>query len=100
MLVLFILVAYVIVKYLFWQNEESAQAARSQIEFVEAVVEIPQKIVGWVVGKNGKTIKEIQEKAEVLRINVGIRTVTKVFKIFLRETRESSNINIFVSKQK
>ena len=51
------------------KTEAAAQAARTKLEVVEELIEIPASIIGWVVGKAGKNINEIAKKSEVLRIN-------------------------------
>jgi hypothetical protein len=53
------------------QSEEAAEAARAAIEYVELVIEVPQSKVGWIVGAKGANIRDIQEKSEVLSLNVG-----------------------------
>ena len=53
------------------QSEEAAEAARAAIEYVELVIEVPQNKVGWIVGAKGANIRDIQEKSEVLSLNVG-----------------------------
>lgn len=53
------------------QTEEAAQAARTELEFVEHVQTVPQKMVGWIVGSGGQSIREIEEKSGVLALNIG-----------------------------
>jgi hypothetical protein len=53
------------------QNEEAANSARNMLEYVESVTTVPQKLVGWIVGQGGANIREIEQKAELLSLNVG-----------------------------
>lgn len=61
------------------QSEEAAEAARAAIEYVELVIEVPQSKVGWIVGAKGANIRDIQEKSEVLSLNVGTQHTPTLF---------------------
>ncbi len=54
------------------KSEAIAQAVRAQLEYVEESIAFPQKLVGWIVGKQGATIRDIQQKSECFRILVGM----------------------------
>ena len=64
------------------QNEEAANSARNMLEYVESVTTVPQKLVGWIVGQGGANIREIEQKAELLSLNVGTVLVIPVLSLF------------------
>ncbi len=53
------------------QNEAFAQAAKAKLEFVQEFVPFPASMTGWILGKNWESIRDIQEKSEVFKINLG-----------------------------
>jgi polyribonucleotide nucleotidyltransferase len=56
------------------KSKEQAEAARAQLEYVEKTMEIPLRLLGYILGLRGKNIRDIQSKSEVFRISVGLST--------------------------
>lgn len=51
-------------------TQESVDAAREALEFVEDRVSVQPEQVGWLIGRSGRNFKELQEKTKVTRLNV------------------------------
>jgi hypothetical protein len=52
------------------KNNDAAAQARGLLEFMNKSVPVPSAMVGKIIGKQGKTIQEIVDKAGVVRVKI------------------------------
>jgi fragile X mental retardation protein len=55
----------------FADNYDAAESARALLEYLTESVKVPTDMVGKIIGKNGKTIQDIVDKAGVIRVTIG-----------------------------
>lgn len=55
---------------IFGSTQESIEAAREMLEFVTQRVSIKSEQMGWLIGRNGRNFRELQEKTKVTRLNI------------------------------
>jgi len=51
-------------------TQESIEAAREMLEFVTQRVSVKPEQIGWLIGRNGRNFRELQEKTKVTRLNI------------------------------
>ena len=51
-------------------TQEALDAARDMLEFVAERIPVEPKQVGWLIGRDGRNFKELQEKTKVVRLSV------------------------------
>jgi hypothetical protein len=62
-------------------DPEAVAEARRQLEYTIEEVDIPDRQVGWLVGKDGQRIADLQRKSGVIRIDVERGNPTAVLTI-------------------
>jgi predicted RNA-binding protein YlqC (UPF0109 family) len=55
---------------IFGPTQESIEAARERLEFVTHRVSVQPEQMGWLIGRNGRNFRELQEKTKVTRLNI------------------------------
>jgi predicted RNA-binding protein YlqC (UPF0109 family) len=55
---------------IFGPTQESVEAAREMLEFVTQRVSVRSEQMGWLIGRNGRNFRELQDKTKVTRLNI------------------------------
>jgi len=59
-------------------TQEAVDAARERLEFVTESVPVKSKQIGWLIGKGGSNVRELQESTKVTRVNLNKNSSTVV----------------------